>query len=47
MEISGAKVVILAMIAAETLKGINGNAVHAIPHDRLREILQKYNRLRK
>jgi len=36
-----------AMIAAETMKGINGNTVYAIPHDRLREILKKYNRLLK
>jgi D-aminopeptidase len=39
--------IVNAMIAAETLKGIDGNTVHAIPHDRLREILKKYNRLRK
>jgi D-aminopeptidase len=37
--------IVNAMIAAETLKGINGNTVYAIPHDRLREILKKYNRL--
>jgi L-aminopeptidase/D-esterase-like protein len=39
--------IVNAMIAAETMKGINGNTVHAIPHDRLREILKKYNRLLK
>jgi len=37
--------IINAMIAAETMKGINGNTVFAIPHDRLRAILKKYNRL--
>jgi L-aminopeptidase/D-esterase-like protein len=37
--------IINAMIAAETMKGIHGNTVHAIPHDRLRAILKKYNRL--
>jgi D-aminopeptidase len=37
--------IVNAMVAAETMKGINGNTVHAIPHDRLREILKKYNRL--
>jgi L-aminopeptidase/D-esterase-like protein len=37
--------IINAMIAAETMTGINGNTVFAIPHDRLREILKKYNRL--
>jgi L-aminopeptidase/D-esterase-like protein len=39
--------IVNAMIAAETMKGINGNTVYAIPHDRLREILRKYNRLLK
>jgi L-aminopeptidase/D-esterase-like protein len=37
--------IVNAMIAAETMTGINGNTVFAIPHDRLREILKKYNRL--
>jgi L-aminopeptidase/D-esterase-like protein len=37
--------IVNAMIAAETMKGINGNTVFAIPHDRLREVLKKYNRL--
>ncbi|MDQ4122166.1 MAG: P1 family peptidase [Acidobacteriota bacterium] len=36
-----------AMVAAETMKGINGNMAYALPHDRLREILKKYNRLPK
>jgi D-aminopeptidase len=39
--------IVNAMIAAETMKGINDNTVYAIPHDRLREILKKYNRLLK
>ena len=39
--------IVNALVAAETMKGIDGNTVHAIPHDRLREILKKYNRLRK
>jgi L-aminopeptidase/D-esterase-like protein len=34
-----------AMVAAETLKGINGNTVYALPHDRLREALKKYGKL--
>jgi L-aminopeptidase/D-esterase-like protein len=34
-----------AMIAAETMTGADGNTVYALPHDRLREILRKYNRL--
>jgi D-aminopeptidase len=36
--------VINAMIAAETMEGVNGNTVYAIPHERLRSILKKYNR---
>ncbi len=35
-----------AMIAAETMTGANGNTVYALPHERLREILKKYNRLK-
>jgi D-aminopeptidase len=37
--------IINAMIAAETMKGQNGNTVYALPHDRLKEVLKKYNRL--
>jgi D-aminopeptidase len=37
--------VINSMIAAETMTGINGRTVIALPHDRLREVLKKYNRL--
>jgi D-aminopeptidase len=37
--------IVNAMIAAETMKGVNGNTVYALPHDRLREVLKKYNRL--
>jgi len=33
-----------AMVAAETMKGLGGNTVFALPHDRLKEILKKYNR---
>jgi D-aminopeptidase len=39
--------IVNAMVAAETMKGINGNTVYALPHDRLREVLRKYNRLAK
>ena len=39
--------VINAMIAAETMTGINNRTVIALPHDRLREVLRKYNRLEK
>lgn len=37
--------IINAMIAAETMEGINGNKAHAIPHDLLIDILKKYNRI--
>ncbi len=37
--------IVNAMVAAETMKGAGGNTVHAIPHERLREVLKKYNRL--
>jgi D-aminopeptidase len=39
--------VINAMVAAETMTGINDRTVIALPHDRLREALRKYNRLAK
>jgi L-aminopeptidase/D-esterase-like protein len=37
--------VINAMVAAETMTGADGHTVIALPHDRLREVLKKYNRL--
>jgi D-aminopeptidase len=37
--------IVNAMVAARTMTGINGNTAIALPHDRLREVLQKYNRL--
>jgi len=39
--------VVNAMIAAETMQGIDDREVIALPHDRLREVLRKYNRLGK
>lgn len=38
--------VINAMIAAETMEGVDGHTVYAIPHERLKSILKKYNRLK-
>jgi L-aminopeptidase/D-esterase-like protein len=38
--------IVNAMVAAETMTGINGNKVHAIPHDRLIKVLKQYNRVR-
>lgn len=37
--------VINAMVAAETMEGINGNKAYALPHDKVIEILTKYNRI--
>jgi L-aminopeptidase/D-esterase-like protein len=37
--------IVNALVAAETMTGINGNTVYALPHDRLRQVLRKYNRL--
>src|SRR3990170_7239006 len=37
--------VVNAMVAAETMTGRNGTSVYALPHDRLREVLRKYQRL--
>jgi hypothetical protein len=33
------------MVAADTMTGIDNHKVIALPHDRLREVLKKYNRL--
>ena len=38
--------IINAMVAAETMEGINGNKSYAIPHDLLIETLKKYNRIK-
>ncbi|MFD2202696.1 P1 family peptidase [Shivajiella indica] len=37
--------IINAMIAAETMEGINGNKSYALPHDLVIDLLKKYNRL--
>jgi len=37
--------IVNAMVGAETMTGINGHTVIALPHDRLRDVLKKYNRL--
>ena len=36
--------VINSMIAAETMEGINGNKVYAIPHEKIKELMKKYYR---
>ncbi len=37
--------IVNAMVAAETMTGIENHRVRAIPHDALRAVLKKYNRL--
>jgi L-aminopeptidase/D-esterase-like protein len=37
--------VVNAMLAAETMIGADDVKVYALPHDRLRDVLRKYNRL--
>jgi D-aminopeptidase len=37
--------IINALVAAETMTGVDGRTVEALPHGRLKEILKKYNRL--
>lgn len=36
--------IINALVAAETISGVDGNTVYAIPHDRLQQVMKKYNR---
>ncbi len=38
--------IVNAMVAAETMEGVNGNKVYAIPHDRLIATLKKYYRMK-
>ena len=38
--------IVNAMVAAETMEGVNGNKVYAIPHDRLVAALKKYGRMK-
>jgi hypothetical protein len=35
------------MVGAETMNGFAGHKVSALPHDRLTEVLKKYNRMAK
>ncbi len=37
--------IINALIAAETMTGVDNHKVTALPHDRLKQVLKKYNRL--
>jgi L-aminopeptidase/D-esterase-like protein len=39
--------VVNALVAAQTMTGADNHTAIALPHDRLREVLKKYNRLEK
>jgi len=41
-----AEAIINAMVAAETMEGINGNKSHALPHKLVMDVLKKYNRVK-
>ena len=36
--------IVNAMVAAETMTGVDNHTAMALPHDRLRQVLMKYNR---
>lgn len=38
--------IVNALVAAETMEGVNGNKVYAIPHDRLVAAMRKFGRVR-
>jgi D-aminopeptidase len=38
--------IINAMVAADTMEGINGNKAYALPHKKVIELLRKYNRIK-
>jgi L-aminopeptidase/D-esterase-like protein len=37
--------IVNAIVGAETMSGAHGSKVAALPHDQLRDVLKKYNRL--
>ena len=37
--------IVNALVAAQTMEGIDGNTVYALPHARLRQVLKKYSRM--
>jgi len=39
--------IINALVAAQTMTGINNHTAIALPHERVQEILRKYDRLTK
>jgi len=41
----GEEAIVNVMVTAQTMTDINGNTVYALPHDRMQEVLRKFNRL--
>jgi len=39
--------IVNSLVAAQTMIGVNGNTAYAIPHDRLKAVMSKYQRLAK
>ncbi|HSB08809.1 MAG TPA: P1 family peptidase, partial [Blastocatellia bacterium] len=37
--------IVNALVAAETMTGVDGHKVIALPHDRLKQVMRKYNRI--
>jgi L-aminopeptidase/D-esterase-like protein len=37
--------IVNALVAAETMTGIDGHKVVALPHERVKQVMKKYNRL--
>lgn len=38
--------IVNALVAGRDMEGVNGNKAFGIPHDRLRDVMKKYNRIR-
>jgi len=38
--------IVNALVAADTMEGVNGNKAYALPHDKVIALLKKYNRIK-
>ena len=38
--------IVNAVVAGRDMVGVNGRKIYGLPHDRLRDVLRRYNRLR-
>jgi L-aminopeptidase/D-esterase-like protein len=36
--------IVNALVAAQTMRGINGNTVYGLPRERLRDVMRRYGR---